>query len=85
MKRVHIKAHEHDLAFTDYRDVFCMDADCDFVLSESSIIVVLKDVCRIDKNATWSMPDALLCNVCESASVFAGNLCVGCLAAREAR
>lgn len=57
MRQVHIKAHEHDLAFTDYKGVICLDADCDFALSESSIIVVLKDVCKIEKDARWAMSE----------------------------
>jgi len=42
-----IKAHIHDFAFLDGGEgVYCLDADCDFVLSGDNLLSVLKSICR---------------------------------------
>jgi len=42
-----MKEHEHDLAFLDGGEgVYCMDADCDFRLTDENLLSVLKNVCR---------------------------------------
>jgi hypothetical protein len=47
-----MKEHEHDLAFLDGGEgVYCMDADCDFRLTDENLLSVLRSVCRVERSS----------------------------------